>query len=110
MATAESLPKRERTGKESTRLSKTILPEPVHNHKSKMSVLIGMFIGKVTGGIDLARKSAKLWPLERKIIDWDRAVRTGERKDAGGWPPGIHRPAANRHLNRDVSTLIGSAG
>jgi hypothetical protein len=52
-----------------------------------MYVLIGMFIGKVTGGFDLARKSAKLWPLERKIIDWDRVVRmaNGDTLEAG--PP-----------------------
>ena len=65
-----------------------------------MYVLIGMFIGKVTGGIDLARKSAKLWPLERKIIDWDRVVRmaNGDTLEAG--PPEFIEPP------RTVTTTV----
>jgi len=52
-----------------------------------MFLIMGMFIGYLSTVFALARRSAKIWPYQKKITDWARVVRMadGDTLDLG--PP-----------------------
>lgn len=53
------------------------------------AVMLGILVGALANGFGVARRSVKLWPAQKKVLDWERVERMarGEPLDAGGAEP-----------------------